>query len=554
MSISPQTDIRIIKSPLTISNKNQITFANKEAQESYFLSLPYFEDENASYQRKDGVIRFNKHIDEIISYDYCMYKNSNYSNKWFYAFITGMRYVNDNLTEISITTDVFQTWQFDIIYKQSFIEREIVAKSDDLPGNNLIPEGLEFGELKVEGTAEIDDLEPAYIIAYTGDSYQIDNDPPKPVKQEGYNYNGIYSSVTFCVANSYGFPGIMSILNQNANSSHILTVFTVPKLAVKSLIPVDPPGTHTYFYDFIEDYFKENPVTKTLLSRSNSLDGYTPRNKKLLQYPYLYLGFNPQNGTKKIFRYEDFTNGTPVFKIISEINPNPTVQFIPQNYRGSNGDSLSDNVSLNGYPTISFKTDTFNTWLAQNSEIISLQMQQENYNYQMDAVKGGLGMIGDMGSMLSGKSGEMTSGFGGFIGKSIELTSLDKNHEFYIKNLMAQIEKQAMLPDNASLSSSNSTLLGYEMLDKNIFTRYSIKREFAERIDKYFDMFGYTVNNRKMININKRSNWDYIKTQGANLLGDIPQFDLQALKEMFDNGVTFWHNPSTFLDYSQSNL
>ena len=139
-------------------------------------------------------------------------------------------------------------------------------------------------------------------------------------------------------------------------------------------------GTHTYFWKFLTQNFNETPTIKTLLARSNSLDGYVPRNKKLLTYPYIYLGFNPQNGTKKVFRYEDFLNATPSFKIISEINPNPTVQFIPQNYRGANGDSLSDNVSLNGYPTISFKGDTFNIWLAQNSDIVSLQMQQENYN------------------------------------------------------------------------------------------------------------------------------------------------------------------------------
>lgn len=163
-------------------------------------------------------------------------------------------------------------------------------------------------------------------------------------------------------------------------------------------------GQHTYFFDFIEQNFKESPTIKTLLARSNSLDGYTPRNKKLLTYPYLYLGFNPQNGTKKIYRYEDFANATPSFKIISEINPNPTVQFIPQNYRGANGDSLSDNASLNGYPTISFKTDTFNVWLAQNSDVINLQMQQENYNYAMDAIKGGMGMLGEAGNMLSGDS------------------------------------------------------------------------------------------------------------------------------------------------------
>lgn len=161
-------------------------------------------------------------------------------------------------------------------------------------------------------------------------------------------------------------------------------------------------GQHTYWFEFLERNFTETPTIKTLLARSNSLDGYTPRNKKLLTYPYIYLGFNPQNGTKKIYRYEDFANATPSFKIISEINPNPTVQFIPQNYRGANGDSLSDNASLNGYPTISFKTDTFNVWLAQNSDIINLQMQQENYNYTMDAIKGGMGMLGEVGNMLSG--------------------------------------------------------------------------------------------------------------------------------------------------------
>lgn len=133
MSISPQTDIRIVKSPLTLSNKHQMTFENLQAQEDYFLSLPYVEDTNASYQRKDGVIRFNRHIDSIISYNYCMYKNENYSNKWFYAFITGMRYLNDGTTEIAIVTDVFQTWQFDLIYKLSFVEREIIPVADDIP-------------------------------------------------------------------------------------------------------------------------------------------------------------------------------------------------------------------------------------------------------------------------------------------------------------------------------------------------------------------------------------------------------------------------------------
>ena len=315
-------------------------------------------------------------------------------------------------------------------------------------------------------------------------------------------------------------------------------------------------GQHTYFVEYLERNFKENAITKTLTSRPNSLDGYTPRNKKLLQYPYLYLGFNPANGTKKIYRYENFTNGTPIFDLISEINPNPTVHFIPKNYRGEN-ENLSDISSLNGYPTVSYKTDVFNTWLAQNGEIINLQMGQEQFNYQIDATKKGIetgkSVVGAGVAGFSMNPLEIVNAMGNVVNNSLDLARLDVNHEYYIKNQMAQIEKQKMLPDTVTLSSSNSTLLGYNKIDKNIFTRYSIKRQFAERIDKYFDMYGYLTNTVKTPNLNNRPNWNYIKTIGANIIANIPQVDLQTIKNMFDNGVTLWHNTNTFLDYSQNN-
>ena len=62
-----------------------------------------------------------------------MYQNESYSDKWFYAFITKMEYVNNGMTRIEIITDVWQTWQFDIEFKESFIEREMINVSDDTP-------------------------------------------------------------------------------------------------------------------------------------------------------------------------------------------------------------------------------------------------------------------------------------------------------------------------------------------------------------------------------------------------------------------------------------
>lgn len=555
MAIQPDTDIRLIKSPLTLSNKHQLTFADVQAQANYFLSLDYVEDQNASYQRKDNVIRFNSHIDNIIMYNYCMYKNNNYSNKWFYAFITSMRYINDSLTEVSIVTDVFQTWQFDLKYKNSFVEREIVPVSSDVAGNYLIPEGLEFGELKVEAMAEIDDLDPVYMVAYSGDAIGS-----VPINQDGFSYNGIPSSITFIMCNNIaGFQALLNTLNASAQGDKVVTCFTVPKIALKDRIAQNEPdpSVHYYYYDPIQENYQQTPVIKNLVSLPSTLDGYTPRNQKLRTYPYLYLGFNPQNGSSKIYRYEDFLNGTPSFKIISEINPNPIVQFIPQNYRGASGDSLSDNATMCGYPTLSYKTDVFNVWLAQNSETISLQMQQEQFNYNLEGMKAIGGLVENIATAgLAGYNMDASGAYGALKGtanSALDIVKLDKDHEFYVKNVMAQIEKQKLLPDNVSLSSSNATLLGYQLMNDNIFTRYSIKREFAERIDQFFDMYGYTVNELKNININSRPNWNYIKTRGANILGNIPQYDLQTIKEMFDNGVTFWHNPATFLDYSQNN-
>ena len=66
-------------------------------------------------------------------------------------------------------------------------------------------------------------------------------------------------------------------------------------------------------------------------------------------------------------------------------------------------------------------------------------------------------------------------------------------------------------------------------------------------------MYGYSTNTLKIPNLNNRPNWNYIKTIGINIVADIPQEDLQTIKNIFDNGVTLWHKPTTFLDYSQNN-
>lgn len=81
----------------------------------------------------------------------------------------------------------------------------------------------------------------------------------------------------------------------------------------------------------------------------------------------------------------------------------------------------------------------------------------------------------------------------------------------------------------------------------------NIKQEYAKIIDNFFNMFGYKINEVKIPNITGRPNWNFVKTIDCNITGDFPQQDIQTLKNMFNNGVTFWHNSNTFLDYAQNN-
>ena len=87
MIVVPDSDIILIKSPLKLDNYNQITFSNATSQYNYFSSLPHLEYDGCTYVRKDGVIRYDTdkeangnapRFEDLLQYNYCMYKNDSY--------------------------------------------------------------------------------------------------------------------------------------------------------------------------------------------------------------------------------------------------------------------------------------------------------------------------------------------------------------------------------------------------------------------------------------------------------------------------------------------
>ena len=163
------TKVYLMNVPLENDYKHTLYFADSASQKAYFDSRVMYSFTDFSYQRKDNKMRIPLPYDTAIKCDYVMYQNTAYSNKWFYAFITDYEYKGEEETEITIETDVLQTWMFDYTVGPSFVEREHCA--DDTIGANTYPENLECGEFICKYRDSVTELQDvAYVMGVMLDS------------------------------------------------------------------------------------------------------------------------------------------------------------------------------------------------------------------------------------------------------------------------------------------------------------------------------------------------------------------------------------------------
>ena len=548
--IAPSTDIILYKSDLELDNTNQLKFNTWTDQWNYFSNLPHIYLDNATYQRKEGVIRFpttDISFDELIRYNYVSYKNEAYANKTFFAYVKNMRYVNDGMTEIEIETDPYQSWQFDLIYRRCFVEREHVR--DDTIGKHTIPEGLETGEYIIQSITDNEKdsfnyLKPgstAYdhpiIVMATSDTGGTS------VPSGSKLYGGIYSGLYYLAFPTGGdAENFIYDLTTGFSSKvdAIYAIFMVPA----SLLDLRGSDYFTPSGKNYEMAFVPYTTESTYMLTGSIIDTYTlgssyhPKNNKTLCFPYRYITVSNNAGSTNHYKYEYFEHediaGTPnqcMFAIEGTVSIGCSIKCTPRNYNISYTDpnvntQLIEGVDAYKLPTCTWLTDPFLNWLSENSiNIIG------GTAVEVGEIVAGMAMMSSNPAM----GGVMA--VGGATG---------------IFNTVKEGFQKALDPKTANGGQNQGNYNFAKGLGFSVY-KYSIRDEYAKIIDDYFTMFGYKVNALKVPNIHSRKNWNYVKTIDCNFSGDIPGKDLVKLRQMFDNGITIWHNPSTFLDYSQSN-
>lgn len=555
MYVAPDTNLRFIRNcPLAQNLDQTILFDSREAQTAYFTGIAEYTRDKYSFQRRQpGVIRVDLPYESCIYFNYMCYQNHAHANKWFYAFVTGCEYINEGCTAIYFTLDVLQTWMFDWELGSCFVERETTPT--DEPGDYLLEEGLNTGDF-ISDTPQSWRAVTHWLIASTVDLTKQDfpnlENPVKFYSRQCCEYNLFAGTATT------GITSVLKPLTEAGKTSAVKYLY--PAVGQCLILAGMPDEINTVVGQQVA---YDSPTT----ARPTAFDGYTPKNKKLLCYPYSFLTAVSTEGQIAQYRYEWFTDPDNIkFKVETALTPQSYVTMSPADYFGKtiNRELAS---TLPPLPLGGFNYEVYSTWFALNKNSIQNRELWDTVNMVREigsgATQGAMGVAQTAAresALVGAGASPLTAvnlSAAGYIGAGLvalgsvanaSLSLLEKS----TTRLAAYRDMQAMPNETALQSGTIDVQLATDNYGWDL-RKMHMRPENLKSLDDYFSRFGYKVMVTETPTLKNRPVWDYIKTLDTDIAGQVPLADLEEIKAKFERGITFWHNAATFGDYSQDN-
>ena len=360
MYIIPDSTLYILRNvPLDTTYDHTLWFDTATQQSNYFSSLAkykleYLRGNALTYVRVNrGTLKVPYKADDLYDCNYIMFRNTSFGNKWFYAFIRSIEYVNNTTTEITFELDVMQTWHFEYQIDECFVERE--HSVTDNVGDNTLPEDVFIGDYVSDSIEQLTDengtaifRDWVIVMAQTSETDAV----PIPAAGGWYG-NNTYQQVKYTTypATTEGAQKLrndldtMSIFN---NTDVVARIFMFPSALIPSSTAVNPiSGTKRF-------------------SRPSKLGSYTPKNKKLLTFPYTCLTISDLQGKVIDYHWEYFSNSVnPEFGWLVSFGVKPSVVLYPvgylQNLHGESGakfeyPAMEYRITLDSFPDVPYAT------------------------------------------------------------------------------------------------------------------------------------------------------------------------------------------------------
>ena len=576
MSVEPNTIIKVYHGiPLDVTQTRSIAFANISAQNDYFHSVPNsklkYSFLRSTYQRvRRGRLRIEQSADNLYDCNYMAFQNTNYGQKWFYAFITSVEYINDITSEITFVIDELQTWLFDMTLQPCIVER--THPTTDVIGEHIEPEPVMLGEYvmnykKVSGEV-VESYEPLAALSELAVIVAIIDAEGEIVG--GKLYDGIFGGANLYAFERSDVASIKTLIETYIITPEcVVSIYMLPKTVLQSIFTqgMIPVGGVELPNNIIANPIR---VIKTALNGNEALDGYVPKNKKLYTYPYNYYHVDNSSGTSLKLRYELFEDLRPTMEICATITQPVELMLRPYAYKNCTPSAVlkvfqdtlnTETLTLNTFPICSWTTDGFQAWLVNTGipyglnvvgNIVDTGMAMAISNYSNGGASGmGMGIpqintptqpMNQQPPTTGDKDPYATTPIKG--GDNFGLSATGLLNAYYSASIQGDITKGNFSNAGANCATGRHQFYG---------GRCSITAEFAKIIDDFFTIYGYTIKRIMTPNLRARPHWTYVKTMNCNIVGNLPSNSIEAIKAIFNTGITWWRNPSEVGNYALPN-
>lgn len=430
--ITPNSQIKLY-SDIEITDGLEMVFKSKAGQDAYFNSKLKASNVNCTYIRKTGKCRIEFPTSTVSQCNFISFTNTSFENVTFYARVTNWEYVNNVTSDIMYEIDWFQTYMFNVEYRDAKIEREHLSE-DDFQALEKNPWKTGIYEMETEEGLAVDKNMLNYLVVGNADDdtmtaveigdlyavmqlspYETDDTTLDDLLNE--NSSGYYSpkscqfyrgtkgkppfdsaALTFMrfpnpnyiaffqmskIDNSgqIGLANLVKTLTVNNASHNIVSLYAIPK---------------GYIHTFITANLRKSDYANFTV-KTPAFSDYV--NKKLYRSPYQFIEMHLANEVKE-YQYENFVlnaageNAQPEveFDVVASLENIPILAVVPRSYKYlSSADTfewklnVDERIEYKNIPHISYNIDDYSAFLGSQYQTALTTSDNEIYANQINA-------------------------------------------------------------------------------------------------------------------------------------------------------------------------
>lgn len=430
---TPGTILSLVNVPWNNDYRDIVRFDSKSDLNNYIdgLEVGGSRIEKLSYVKPNTPVRISMPINAAMRYNYLRASNpiqpipGNDVAKDYYYFITDVRYLSPNTTELILQLDVWQTFGYDVVFGTAYVERGHIGVANENQFDNYgrdylaIPEGFDLGgEYRViakrgddimgmrndNGTFRIDlDVVVASTVDLTADAGTVD--APKLVSASGgYMEFGATGAAIYVWDNIEGFLAYLGAVSEKPwVTQGIISATLMPKVTryfpTFQYDPVLPTSMETYSvmpkkHNFFANWRDSEEILNAIPSRYRHL-------KKFLTFPYMGVELTCFTGNTTILKPEAWNDPNAyVMERVTYTPPNRRVEFTPRKYNSDGrtpenfaglpdnlvapisawqqtgddfGDYLDITIGITNFPSIPIVNNGQLSYLAANNSSLNYQ-------------------------------------------------------------------------------------------------------------------------------------------------------------------------------------